>query len=378
MAAWQWNSAHRITHLQLFALETLETEELLRQLKEFALRNRANQLIGLQNLIGYIESIAGAWTPLAMVMVFLASSLLILWRLELMSGRGVEGTVLGTLFMPYFSGLGNLIFVTVVLRQDGPAAEVAVNSWTNNVTNLCLLLALPALIWGIELDTRSKAKKAQRESKLHRLSLALTLVAMIFFSMVVWILAQDGSIDRLDGLALVGIFLFWQSFHIFEVLKENTRTNSGWHPLIVIDLVLILIGSLLTLASVDYIVAALLSKSDGFFSSHQLGLITGWLMVLPNAVLAFYYAYKQRGDVVYSSQIGDAHICIPLCIGLFAIFKPMPLPNFFSNALFFIVCVAGVHLICVILLKALPRLVAGGLVAAYGYALYLQVNGTIS
>ena len=290
-----------------------------------------------------------------------------------MSHRGVEGTVLGTLFMPYFSGLGNLIFVGVVLQQNGPAEEVAINSWTNNLTNLCLLLAVPALIWGITLTPQTKAIKAQREYKVHRLSLALTLVAMIFFTLAVWVLGQDGEIDRFDGFALVGLFLFWQCFHIFEVLKENTRQGKGWHPMIVVDILLILLGSLLTYFAVDSIVGTLLEKSDGFLSGQQLGLLTGWLMVLPNAVLAFYYAYKQRGDVVYSSQVGDGHICIPLCIGIFAIFKPMPLPDFMAKGLLVIAVIAGVHLLCVIIFKSLPRTIAVALIAVYGYALYVQL-----
>lgn len=290
-----------------------------------------------------------------------------------MSHRGVEGTVLGTLFMPYFSGLGNLIFVAVVLNRNGPAEEIAINAWTNNLTNLCLLLALPALIWGIDLASASRAKKAQRESKLHRLSLALTLLALIFFNLTVWVLGQDGQIDRFDGFALVGIFVFWQCFHIFEVLKENTRQGSGWHPMLIVDVLLILLGSFLTLVSVDGVVSAIMQAEDGFFSGAQLGLLTGWLMVLPNAVLAFYYAWKRRGDVVYSSQVGDGHICIPLCIGLFAIFRPMPLPGFFQDALLFLSAVALVHLVCVVLLRGLPRLVAFGLLAIYAYALYTQI-----
>lgn len=321
-----------------------------------------------------IAEFAGAWTPLALIVLFLLSSLLIIWRLELMSNRGVEGTVLGTLFMPYFSGLGNLIFVWVVLDQGGPAEEVAINSWTNNLTNLCLLLALPALIWGLNLNASSRAIKAQRESKLHRLSLALTLVAMIFFSLTVWVLGQDGEIDRFDGFALVGLFVFWQCFHVFEVLKENTRQGSSWHPMIVLDVLLILLGSYATLLSVDGIVSVIMAQDDGFFSGNQLGLLTGWLMVLPNAVLAFYYAWKRRGDVVYSSQVGDGHICIPLCIGLFAIFKPMPLPEFFQNGLLFIASVSLVHLLCVVLLRGLPKLVAVGLLAVYGYALFVQLS----
>lgn len=328
----------------------------------------------MESLQTEITNFGGAWTPLWLVMLFLLSSLLILWRLELMSHRGVKGTVLGTLFMPYFSGLGNLLFVIVVLQRDGPAEEVAINTWTNNLTNLGLLLAIPALIWGLDLNASSRAKKAQRDSKLHRLSLALTLVAMIFFSLTVWVLGEDGMIDRFDGLALVGLFVFWQCFHVFEVLKENTRQNSAWHPMIVVDVILILAGSFVTLLAVDGIVSAILAEDRGFVSAEQLGLLTGWLMVLPNAVLAFYYAWKRRADVVYSSQVGDGHICIPLCIGLFAIFKPMPLPVFFQNGLLFLASVAVVHLLCVVLLRGLPKLVAAGLLAVYAYALYVQLS----
>lgn len=291
-----------------------------------------------------------------------------------MSNRGVEGTVLGTLFMPYFSGLGNLIFIWVVLKRDGPAEEVAINSWTNNLTNLCLLLALPALIWGLDLNAKSRSQKAVRESKVHRLSLALTLLAMIFFSLIVWILGQDGTIDCFDGYALVGLFVFWQCFHVFEVMKEHTRKNTGWHPMLVLDVILILAGSFLTLISVDGIVHAIMAQENGFFSGKQLGLLTGWLMVLPNAVLAFYYAKKRCSDVVYSSQVGDGHICIPLCIGLFAIFKPMPLPELFQQGLLFISIVALVHLLCVVWLRGLPKPVSAALLAAYGYALFSQLS----
>jgi cation:H+ antiporter len=329
----------------------------------------------LQQIHAQIESLTGVWTPLALVGLFLLSSLLIIWRLEVMTHRGVEGTVLGTLFMPYFSGLGNLVFVGIVLTQNGPAEEVAINSLTNNMTNLCLLLALPALFWSLQMAPKSRQQKAQRESRLHRLSLSLTLMAMIFFSLIVWLLGQDRQIDRFDGFALVGLFLFWQSFHVFEVLKENTRTSSSWHPAIVIDLILILIGSALTLLSVDGIVAAIMRNKSGFISANQLGLLTGWLMVLPNAVLAFYYAYKQRADVVYSSQVGDGHICIPLSIGLFAIFKPMPVPDEFARCLLLIAGAALVHLFCVVILRRLPKLIAGSLIIAYSYSLYSQFTG---
>jgi len=327
----------------------------------------------LEHLQTEIANFAGAWTPLVLVALFIISSLLILWRLESISNRGEKGAVLAALCLPYFSGLGNLIFVAVILNRDGPAEEVAINSWTNNVTSLCLLLAVPALIGGLNLDADSRAKKAQCESNRLRLSLSLSLVAMIFFSLTVWFLGQDGEIDRFDGFALVGLFALWQGFQVLEALKKNQKQKSGWEGVIVLDGLLILAASFITLLAVDGIVTAILTQEVGFFSGKRLGLLTGWLMVLPNAALAFFYAWKRRGDGVYRSQLGDSHICLPLCIGVFAMFKPMPLPELFHNGLLFLATVALVHLLCVVFIRGLPKLVAFSLVVIYGYALYIQL-----
>ena len=38
----------------------------------------------------------------------LLANLAVVWRLEALSGQGVEGTVLGTIFMPYCSGMGRI------------------------------------------------------------------------------------------------------------------------------------------------------------------------------------------------------------------------------------------------------------------------------
>lgn len=327
----------------------------------------------LNEVILQIEAVAGAWLPLVHVGIFLTGSLLIIWRLEAMTNRGIEGTVLGTLFMPYFSGLGNLIFVAVVLRQNGPPGEVAVNSLVNNVTNLCFLLALPALIWGLNLRSESKKKKDLIGSQLNRLSLCLTLVAMIFFTLIVWALSRDGSLDRWDGFALVGLFLFWQVFHVYEVLKENTRRSDSWSPIILLDFALILVGSLLTLVSVDGLVAWIMARETGAIRTEHLGLLTGLLMVLPNALLAFYYARQRRADIVYASQIGDAHMCIPLCMGLYAIFHAMPIAPLISDGLLLVAGAAFLHLLCVAFLRKLPRFVALPLLLAFAVAAFVQM-----
>src|SRR5262245_52075607 len=146
------------------------------------------------------------------------------WRLEAMTESGVEGTVLGTLVMPYCSGIGNLIFAFVLGARNGPGAEVMTNSLVNNATNMTLLIALPTVIWGMNVLPATKAKKKSRNNKSHeinRLSLLLTLTAVLFFTGVTWALARDRVLGLSDGLVLVALFLFWQCFHVFDVLKSN-------------------------------------------------------------------------------------------------------------------------------------------------------------
>src|SRR5256885_8556918 len=94
---------------------------------------------------------SGDWAPWLFLVLFLAASFLMIWRLEAMSKSGVEGTVLGTLVMPYCSGMGNLVFAFVLGAKGGPGEEVVTNSLVNNVTNMTLLIGLPAIFCGLHL-----------------------------------------------------------------------------------------------------------------------------------------------------------------------------------------------------------------------------------
>ena len=320
----------------------------------------------------FIEDI-GPGLPWVLLVLFLAGSFLMIWRLEVMMGRGVEGTVLGTLVMPYCSGMGNLIFVFVLGTAGGPGREIMVNCLVNNVTNLTLLIGLPALFWGMSvLPTKKRIAKreAQRQS-INRLSLLFTMTAIFFFSGAVWALARDGLLDFGDGLVLIGIFVFWQCFHVFEVLKSNVREDKSIHWIIVVDLLLLGIGTYALYISVEGLVTWISNIESGFISKGKLGWLSGWLMVLPNALLALYYGWKRRPDVVYSSQVGDGHICIPLCLGIFCLFGPIETPGFFKIGIVFILASAVIHFLFVAGFGRLPRFMGGFFVLVYGAFLYV-------
>jgi cation:H+ antiporter len=330
----------------------------------------------LKAVVTSIEA-SGAWAPWLFVGLFLACSFLMIWRLEVLNASGLEGTVLGTLVMPYCSGIGNLIFAFVIGRQGGSGAEVLTNCLVNNVTNLTLLIGLPTIIWGMKgasprrgkLSKKQKQKETQ-ERRLNRLSMLLTLAAVLFFTGATWALSRDGRVDFGDGLVLTGLFLFWQCFHVFEVLKDKTRSNESFGWMLPFDLALLAIGAYGVYVSTDWLVGWISKIQSGFISVQYLGWLSGWLMVVPNALLAFYYARKGNPEVVYTSQVGDGHICIPLCIGIFALFRPIETPHFFETGLFILLAAAVLHLAIVTIFGRVPRWIGWVLTASYIVFLY--------
>lgn len=317
--------------------------------------------------------LTSAWTYLGL---FVAASLLMIWRLEALLDAGLEGTALGTVVMPYCSGLGNLLFVAIIAAKNGPQQEVLTNCLVNNVTNLTLVLGLPALFWGLTLANARTAKSGSRrkgngeadtQRQLNQLSLLLTLAAVIFFSGTTWALGSDGKLDASDGFVLCGLFLFWQCFQVFDVLKHNVRQKQSFGPLFYLDVFIVLLGAYGVYASLDWLVTWLGAQKGDFINPAHLGWITGWLMVLPNALLAFYYAARKRADIAFASQVGDGHICIPLCVGISAIIAPIKVPPFFETGLAILIGAAALHAGCVIFARGLPRWMGWPLLGAYAW-----------
>lgn len=302
-----------------------------------------------------------------LILCFLACSFLMIARLNTVERNGFEGTIVGTLVMPYFSGFPNLCFAYLLARSGGPGGLVVENCLVNNVTNLTLVLAIPALVWGLNLFHQSRPEG--RETRIHFLSLLLTLLALIFFTGAVWTTGRDGTITRNDGFLLVGIFIFWQVFHVFDVLKQNARQNRRIKKRIVFDLAIIALCAWGIFTSVEGLLDWVSRHGTGMFAPENIGILSGLLMVLPNAFPAFYYAAARRADIAYSSQIGDCHICIPLCIGIFAIFSPMQVPAFFELALFVLMGAGAGLFVLTALMGRLPRWAGAVLMGVYAFVM---------
>ena len=331
-------------------------------------------LTGIESALASFQPYAAH--PLFQLAIFALANMVMIWRLHIMESKGFEGTVLGTLIMPYCSGFANLVFAIVMSKSASNGGAVIDNALVNNVTNLTLILGLTALFGTATITSKQKTqpKKLVEFARLNRLNLLLTLLALFLFTGTLWALGNDNELNRYDGIILIGLFLFWQILHVFEVLKDNIRKNRQIHWSIVIDLALIAISAYGIYFSVDYLVDWVATSHNPIFSFTKIGWFSGLLMVLPNAFIALYYAWLNRQDIVISSQIGDGHICIPMCIGLFAVFNPIQLPSSFLMGTYLILGAGLVHFLSIGILGRIPRFVGAGLIGAYAYFMY---NGLI-
>ena len=299
-----------------------------------------------------------------------------IWRLHAMESKGFEGTVLGTLIMPYCSGFANLVFAFVMSKSASNGGLVIENCLVNNATNLTLILGLSAIFGSAATLPKTKAlqKKHAEFSRINRLNLLFTLIALFLFTGTLWALAKDKELNFYDGLILVGLFLFWQILHVFEVLKDNIRKEKSIHWSIAIDLVLIAASAYGIYFAVDHLVEWVAKTNNPLFSFAKIGWFSGILMVLPNAFIALYYSHVGRPDIVVSSQIGDGHICIPMCIGLFSVFNTIQIPDSFQTGAYIILGAGLTLFLSIAAIGRIPRFVGVGLIGAYAFFLY---NGLI-
>ncbi len=67
------------------------------------------------------------------------------------------------------------------------------------------------------------------------------------------------------------MFLFWQAYHLFDLLRTivEKRKSSFW--LFVLDLVLLAIGSYAVYISTDWLASWVARRGEGFISNNWVG-----------------------------------------------------------------------------------------------------------
>lgn len=307
----------------------------------------------------------GSAAPTLCVVLFLAASLLAVIRLEALSRQGVEGSVLGTIFMPFFSGVGNIAFAVILATHKGDGNDVLTNCLFNNMANLTLLIGVPMLIWSMSHIPDLKVWKEVSAFQISRLSTKLNITAVFFFTLFLLLLSRDGYLSREDGWILILLFVFWQCFQVYDVKKTNLLKRKTYPRTLPMDIIILLVCSYFTYATTDYLVEWFQGLDPDRVSPRLLGWLSGVLMVLPNALLAIFYGSHRRMDIVYASQVGDAHVCVPLCVGLFVVLRPFEVGAFLLQSLLILMGLFTSHLIFVMIIPRFSRVFAALFIAVF-------------
>jgi cation:H+ antiporter len=122
--------------------------------------------VWLNPFIHWIEA-KGIFAPWLFLALFLLASLVMIWRLEALSARGFEGTVLGTLGDAVLLRVWATSFSRSIVGRTAPRrrTDVMVNSLVNNVTNMTLILGTARAHLGHERWCRKAKKPAEGGKK---------------------------------------------------------------------------------------------------------------------------------------------------------------------------------------------------------------------
>jgi len=321
--------------------------------------------------------------PFHYLVIFCLVQYVLINRLNSLENRGFEGTEIGTLVMPYCSGVANIIFVYVVAESSLSGVAIIENCVVNNVTNLTFILGMTTFIYPITIVSRSiqKSKSVKKrllnqrkviKTKIDQVNLTATTVTLLFFTCVLWALSKDRVLNEMDGLVLLSMFLFFQVHQVLDARKKGLRINRNviTKKYLLVNFMILAMCAYISYLALDELTGWFSQFSEAHFDKNYLGWVSGVLMVIPNALLAVYYAKIDKGEIAYSSQIGDCHICIPLCIALFTFYRDIHIPDFFNTGIMILMLAGVLHLLLIFFRGRLTRPVGLLLITGYIYFLY--------
>jgi len=179
------------------------------------------------------------------------------------------------------------------VRPRWPAKEVLTNCLVNNFTNLTLILVLPALLWGLALvpspaaGARRPTEPVQQSRWLmlnpdRRLSVLLTLVAVLLLHRATWVLGEDGRLDRQDGFILIGSLPSGSAFSLRRPQAQRPAAHFVQRAFLPRRRIVLVSPTEFMSASTGWSPGSR-SNTAALIERHHLGWLSGWLMSCPRA-----------------------------------------------------------------------------------------------
>lgn len=249
-------------------------------------------------------------------LLLLAATQVVIVVLNILEKRNFGAVQLGTVVTPLCTGFPNLMIG--LFGQERLQGDLVLQlNVGNNIANSTLVVGLILLLAGpVTVQAGAGLKKGAKAAT------GAQFLAFLFLwlgaGLLVW-LVRDGRISRLDGVALVGLYLFYQVL----ALRGGPKAKKGQELSLALGfglLLLLALAAWLIQFALSFIGMAL-DQVQGLFPGWRLGMFLGLLTVLPESFLLLRLA-RRGGSLGLSGLVGDCLVSIPLVIGLSAIFVP--------------------------------------------------------
>lgn len=236
----------------------------------------------------------------------------------------VSDLVIGLTIVAFGTSAPELV-ITAIASKTGKADLALGNIIGSNISNICLILALAAVISPLKF----RRSTAQAE-------IPLTLLA----AMVAFFLSQDALIDgaatavvsRIDGFVLLCFFAIYMAY-MASVIKrkpEPLMEPGGQQDMPVWRSAAMIIGGVLALAlGGDWIVDGASSLARSFGVSEA---IIGLTLIsvgtsIPELATSLVAAVRHKTDIIVGNVVGSNLFNTFLVLGIGATIAPMPLGN---------------------------------------------------
>jgi cation:H+ antiporter len=295
--------------------------------------------------------------------LFIGGELLIRSSSRLALGFGVPPLVIGLSVVALGTSMPELV-VSLSAALGGSSQLALGNVVGSNIGNIGLILGIAGLI---------------RPLVVHDSLIRREIPIMLAISVLVFVMALDGSVSRVEGLLLVACYPIFT----YVLYRSATRAQTNGHEQIV-DEVEVIEGpqrpvrrgreiGLTLIAIVILMIGAQLTVTGAAGVARAIGiseLVIGLTLVavgtsLPEIVTSLAATIRRHDDLATSNVVGSNIANLLLILGFTAIILPVPVPDSVARVdLPVMIAFAGV-LLALSFQRRLPRWAAGLLLAAY-------------
>lgn len=302
---------------------------------------------------------------LGVALLYFGGEALVRGSVSLARAMGLSPLVIGLTVVSFGTSSPELASTLAATLEGAPAVAFG-NVVGSNIANIGLILGLTAIVWPLS----TQAKFLRRE-----------VPFMLLASGLLFPLAADGRIGRVEGLFLFGLLVGFLVYLLRGVgkakpkVKETFETEYGARELsLAPTIALVVLGLGLLFVGAESLLRGGLAIARQFGVSER---ILGLTLValgtsLPELAASIVAALKKEGDIVLGNIVGSNVFNVLCILGITAIVRPVEV-DWLSSWPDLVVMLALSGLVWLFLATRLKLERWEGFLLLGGYVLYMAV-----